>query len=621
MDHTSSQFIPLLIIVLLATIVPILLKRVKYIPLPIVVGEIIAGMIVGKSGFDIIVHSPWLDFLSNFGFAFLMFLSGLEVDFEEITTPTGMIKDVKWYSQPLPIAIIIFLSTLFLSATFATLLKYFGWISNIPLFTLILSTTSLGIVVPTLKERGLLYSSYGQTILLSALVADFTTMVLITVFVTFYVSGPSYKLLLILLLFVAFFFFYRIGIRLAHKKIIEELAHATAHIEIRGTFSLILIFIALAQQMGTEIILGAFLAGVIISLLKEKDSPLHGKLDAIGYGFFVPIFFVMVGANFDIRAVFGNPHAIYILPTLLVIVYLVKIIPSLILKLNYSWQEVWGAGFILSSRLSLIIAASAVALKLGAITESTNGAILLLAIITCTFSPILFNHIAPKTDDQPQDTVFLIGMTKSLLLLAKRLQKLQYKVVLVTDHKILYKNCLERDVPAFHGNIYDPHWLETTGISSAKNAVIATTMENRTKNLCRICKEIFNINHIVVLTGNFSNLDNNNLYGAIPVSPEFATLFMAENLITNPQGLSLFTSTQDNLEIIEVKLVNPQYFGKPLRKLRLPGDCLILSIIRNGEKIIPHGNNILQSGDDIIILGTNEFVKKAQLMMGNSRDG
>ncbi len=616
MEHISSSYIPLLIIILLATFVPVILKNLKFIPIPIVVGEIIAGMIIGKSGFNLIGESSQLDFLYTFGFAFLMFLSGLEIDFK-LMRPTDSKLQKKWHKKPLLIALALFLLTLFLSASIAFILKFFGLVSNVSLTSLILSTTSLGIVVPILKEKNIINTEYGQTILLSSLIADFTTMVLITVFVTLYTSKAIYEVLLILLLFVAFFILYRMGLKIMGKGIIQELANTTSQIKVRGSFALILTFIVLAQSLGTEIILGAFLAGVIVSLLDERDtSQLYLKLDAIGYGFFVPIFFIMVGANFDIRYVISNPKSVYLLPALLVAVYLVKFIPALLFKINYSWKETFSAGFLLSSRLSLIIAASAIGLKLGIIREETNGAIILVAIITCTFSPLLFNHFYPKMHVSNKKSIFIIGISDRTLLLARRLKKPEIDLTFITKDTTQYSKLLEKKEKVYLGEPTNIEWLESKKIKEANTVVVAMSKEETNTEICRICKDIFGINHIVLLTNSQSTPKGTSLYGAMAVSPEFATAFMAENFITHPKAFSLLFEEQDFV-VREVYLKNAYYFEKSIRKILLPGDCLILSIARGSEKIIPNGYTVLQPEDLIMIVGTNENVKQAEFMLGD----
>ncbi|HAA90709.1 MAG: Sodium/hydrogen exchanger [Thermoanaerobacterales bacterium 50_218] len=617
MDHGATSYASLLIIVLLAAFVPVVLRKIKVVPIPIVVGEIIAGMIVGKSGLNLIEPSPWLNFLSTFGFAFLMFLSGLEIDFGLIY-PEKPDARKKWYRRSLTIAVAVSIFTFALSAQISGVFYQYGWISNQVLMTLILSTTSLGIVVPVLKEKGLIASEFGQTVLLAALLADFVTMVLIAFFVAVYTSGVSYQVLLVLLLFVAFFVFYRMGIKVVRNKIFRELAHATAQIEVRGVFALLLVFIALAQLLGTEIILGAFLAGVIVSLIKETDSSqLYLKLDAIGYGFFIPLFFVMVGVNLNLKSVFAQPKTFYLLPLLLVSVYLVKLAPAILMKVNFSWREVLGAGFLLSSRLSLIIAAGAIGLKLGIISEALYGTIVMVAIITCTFSPVFFNLVIPPHSLPEKETVFIIGTNEKNLFLAQRLKKAGKKVVMVTTaSEEAYKKGLTISEEVFYGNPVDPRWLRSIGIEKAKTVVVGTGVEETNIEVCRICKEVFGIDHIVLLTESFLPPEATRAYGAFAVSPEFATVFMAENLVVHPRAFSLFIDEDENLEIAEVELRNPRYFEKPLMKVKLPGDSLILSILRKGEKIIPHGNTVLKQGDIVMLVGSKDCVRMAQSVLG-----
>ncbi|MCT4605759.1 MAG: monovalent cation:proton antiporter family protein [Marinisporobacter sp.] len=619
MEHSTISYNSLLIIVLLAAFVPFVIKKLKWLPIPIVVGEVIAGMIIGKSGFNLIEESSWLNFLYTFGFAFLMFLSGLEIDFDLIKS-SGKQSNEKWHKKPITLAILLFMGTIFLGYSVAYILKQFGFILNVPLITLIFSTTSLGIVVPTLKEKCLLNNEYGQTILLGSLIADFATMVFVTIYISFYTSAATYKVFLVLLLFVAFFVLYNMGLKIAGKKIIQDLAHATSQIKVRGAFALILIFIALAQRLGTEIILGTFLAGLIVSLLDSRESSqLSLKLDAIGYGFFIPIFFIMVGANFDMSSVLNNPKSIFLLPALLLSVYAVKIIPSLILKVKFSLKESIAAGFLLSSRLSLIIATSAIGLKLHIISEETNGAIILVAILTCTLSPVLFNKLSPTCAICDKNTIYIVGVKQKTLLLAKRLQKSGMDIIFITHNPDKYEKTLEQGYKVYLGDTLDIDFLNTTGIKDAKSVIIYKTSDDLNNEICKVCKEVLQIENVLLLTNSQENLLKENNYGSTIISPEFATVFMAENLILHPKAFTLlFEEEDDDFCMAEIQLKNASYFDYPVRQLRLSGDCLILSIIRAGIKIIPHGNNILRGGDLIMLVGSKENVKEAKLLLENN---
>ena len=306
----SRSFIPLLLVVFLAFLVPILLSRSNRLRLPIVVGEILVGILVGRSGFGWVEHhDPTLNLLSEFGFVFLMFLSGMEIDFSSLgfNKPQGGDTSTKQWG-PIQLGSISFILTLVISSALGFGLYRLGYVQDIWIMALILSTTSLGIVVPVLKERRLSTGVYGQSILIAALIADFATMILITVDVAVLSDGLTFDILLVGVLFVAFFFMSRFGDLFFNqvplvRNILEELSHATAQIKVRLAFSIMLTFVVLAEVLGAEVILGAFLAGAIVSLFRRpEDEALVHQLESIGFGFFIPIFFIMVGVDFNLEA-------------------------------------------------------------------------------------------------------------------------------------------------------------------------------------------------------------------------------------------------------------------------------------------------------------------------------
>ena len=188
---------------------------------------------------------------------------------------------------------------------------------------------------------------FGQTILLATVIADFVTMFLISVLVAVISRGLTAEILLVFLLFVAFFFAARFGSFLSRieslQRVIQELSHATAQIKVRAAFSTLLIFVVLAEKLGIEIIVGAFLAGAIVALLRTpEDRELSSQLEAIGFGFFIPIFFIMVGVDFNLPALLSSTGALLSVPLLLIAAIAVKIIPALVFRLNHTWREAFG---------------------------------------------------------------------------------------------------------------------------------------------------------------------------------------------------------------------------------------------------------------------------------------
>ncbi|RJE48504.1 sodium:proton antiporter [Dehalobacter sp. MCB1] len=390
------SYVSLLIIGIIAFAIPLVVNKIKRVSIPIVVGEIIAGIIIGKSGFDLIQGSEWLSFLYNLGFAFLMFMAGIEIDFNLIIS-LAKTQKVKWHQHPLIMSLILFSTTLVLSLLVAFGLKWIGLIPDVVIFTIILSSTSVGIVVPILKEREMLSSKYGQIILLSSLFSDFFTMILLSSYITFIATNSLIKLCYILLFIPIFVLIWKLLDVVFKLPMMEQLAHKNSQIKVRGAFACLILFMVIAQFLNTEIILGAFLVGLIISLISDrKTSQIFHKFDAIAYGIFIPVFFIMVGVNFNVRDILNNPSSFYLLPVLVLAVYAVTLAPTVFLKINYSWSKSIAATTLLSSRLSLIIATGTIALKLGIINGSLFGAIILVAIITCTLSPLIFNHLTKK---------------------------------------------------------------------------------------------------------------------------------------------------------------------------------------------------------------------------------
>ena len=278
MEETSS-FIPLLLVVFLAFLVPVLLSRFKRLRLPIVVGEILVGILVGRSGLGWVQHhDPALDLLSEFGFVFLMFISGMEIDFSSLGFKQSLSNDSggkRW--GPVQLGSLSFLLTMLSSSVIGFILFRLGYVHDFLFMALILSTTSLGVVVPVLKERRLSSGVYGQSLLIAALIADFATMILITVNVAILSFGLTLDILLIGVLFLSFFFMARFGDIFFNRIpivriILEELSHATAQIKVRLAFSIMLTFVVLDEVLGAEVILGAFLAGAIVSLLRKPED-------------------------------------------------------------------------------------------------------------------------------------------------------------------------------------------------------------------------------------------------------------------------------------------------------------------------------------------------------------
>ena len=303
--------ISLFVVFLAAFLTPIILHKLKLNIIPVVVAEILMGIIIGKSGFNLVETDMWLETLSTLGFIFLMFLSGLEIDFKAFT---GNAKRMKLPSGKLEpntfvVSSLIFVGIFIVSLVLSYLFVLAGFIDNAFLMTLIISTISLGVVVPTLKEAHLMKTAIGQIILLVAVIADLVTMILLAVFVSStHEEGGNTWLLLILFAAGVLLYFFRN--RFKNRTFLESMSTGTIQIGTRAVFTLIIVLVAISETVGAENILGAFLAGVLVSLLSPNPDLVH-KLDSFGYGFLIPIFFVMIGVNLDIWSLFGMQNCFF----------------------------------------------------------------------------------------------------------------------------------------------------------------------------------------------------------------------------------------------------------------------------------------------------------------------
>ncbi|NEZ46219.1 sodium:proton antiporter [Clostridium niameyense] len=378
----------LLILSLFAFITPLFISAFKKYKVPFVVGELFIGIIIGKSFLNLIHIDPWIEFLSNLGLAYLMFLSGLEIDVHSIKIS----KNSKGFNNLLLCSIMSILSIL-ISFGICKFLYSIKLIKNVIFMTFLFSAAAPGFLVPFLKERGILKTEFGQSLLIFSLIGEFISLIAMTVISSKLNYGLSYKSFLFLIVIVASFLIYIVLKRVQKKYGFDNFSGNKMHLEVRAAFALILILVTISNKVGTEIALGSFLAGVIFTFLtdKSREEDLKYKLDIIGYGFLIPIFFIMVGVNLDIKSVFKSPISLIEIPLFLFIIYIIKLIPSILLKCKYGRRKAISSAFLLSTQLSILIVGAQIALNLNLINSERYSALILTAVISCMLFPLLFD--------------------------------------------------------------------------------------------------------------------------------------------------------------------------------------------------------------------------------------
>lgn len=612
MHEAAPSYLPVVIVAVLAFLVPLISARIRWIALPVVVGEILAGMLVGESGFRLVRPDQILSFLSDFGLIYLMFLSGLELDLAHLLgleRRSG--RRVVFWRHPIFLPGAVFVLTLGISLFISGVLAARGLLADRWLAGFIFATTSLGIVLPVLKERGLAGSPYGQSLLAFSSLADFVTMILIAGWAAMRGGGGPSEVLYILILLVMVVQFYRAGLIFTSVPLVRRLfAAATGHFDVRAALALVLIFVAFSQELGVETILGAFMAGAIISLLsRQGDDTLRVKLDAIGFGFFIPIFFIMFGATFDLRAAIASPTTWILLPVFLVAAFLVKLVPLLLFRLEHSWRRSLGGGFLVSAQLSLTIAAAEIGQRLGVLDEPTVSAFLMMAIMTSLVAPLLFNRLVRETDGG-RDMTVVAGDSSLAAALAQRLGG-PGRVTLIAYPPLDAEG--QGIVRASGSPELD---LRLAGAGRAGTLVAMLNSADFNAELVRAARAA-GVENIVVMAVRPEDFPATDTEGVRVVTPELSLLMLLELAVRAPGALELIRGLDDETAIGEAVLRNPELDGCLLRECRLPPGCLVIGVRRGSDRLLPHGETRLRRGDELTMLCARSEYERVRTLIEN----
>ncbi|HDG1003990.1 TPA: cation:proton antiporter [Staphylococcus aureus] len=602
------EFLSLVIVVLAAFLTPIIVNRLNINFLPVVVAEILMGIVIGNSFLNIVERDSILNILSTLGFIFLMFLSGLEIDFKAFKKDKrarqGQNDDESSIPGHLNLALTVFAFIMIISILLAYVFKWLGLVDDVLLMVIIISTISLGVVVPTLKEMNIMRTTIGQFILLVAVLADLVTMLLLTVYGAINGQGGSTIWLIgILVVFTAIS--YILGVQFKRMSFLQKLMDGTTQIGIRAVFALIILLVALAEGVGAENILGAFLAGVVVSLL-NPDEEMVEKLDSFGYGFFIPIFFIMVGVDLNIPSLIKEPKLLIIIPILIVAFIISKLIPVMFIRRWFDMKTTIASAFLLTSTLSLVIAAAKISERLNAISAETSGILILSAVITCVFVPIIFKKLFPVPDEfNRKIEVSLIGKNQLTIPIAQNLTSQLYDVTLYYRKDLSDRRQLSDDITMIEIADYEQDVLERLGLFDRDIVVCATNDDDINRKVAKLAKA-----HQVerVICRLESTTDDTELVdsGIEIFSSYLSNKILLKGLIETPNMLNLLSNVETSL--YEIQMLNYKYENIQLRNFPFGGDIIFVRIIRNNESIVPHGDTQLRYGDRLIVTGAKEYV-------------
>jgi Kef-type K+ transport system membrane component KefB len=378
------SFTNLLVVAAVAVLAPLTVGFAPRLRVPAVVLEIIGGIIIGPSGFGWVRVDLPVQILALFGLAFLLFLAGLEIDVHQLR------------GRLLRFAVLGYLTTLVLGYGAGATFTAAGWVSQPLLIAITLSATSLGLVVPVLKDAGQVRSRVGQTALAAASVADFAAIVLLSLF--FSSSGGSTGSKVVILgVFAGLVTVTGLAVSGAGRsmrlgQVLVRLQDTTAEIRVRFAVLLLVAFTVLAERFGLESILGAFLAGAIVGLV-DRDSSSHPnfrtKLDAIGYGFLIPVFFVASGVRLNLTGLLHSPSALVRVPVFLLALLVVRGLPAFIGLRSNGTMPTLALGLLQATSLPFIVTATQIGVALGKISSVTAAALVCAGLLSVLIFPLI----------------------------------------------------------------------------------------------------------------------------------------------------------------------------------------------------------------------------------------
>ncbi len=389
-----------LVVAAVAFTVPFLLGLAPSLRLPAVVLEIVAGVAIGPSGFGLVEVDLPLEVLALLGLAFLLFLAGLEIDLARLL------------GGPLGVAALGFAVSLAVAFGIALALSAAGVVRGPLLVAIILSATALGIIVPVLADARQTGTPLGQLVIAAGSIADFGAILLLSLLFSREATGVGARLLLVgafvLLVIVVGVALAEVGRLGRFRSVLLRLQDSSSQIRVRGAFLLLVGFAVLAQLLGLEVILGTFVAGAVLKLLDRDRMMTHpqfrAKLEAVGFGVFVPVFFVTSGMELDLRDLFEGGGAVVLVPVLLLALLLSRGLPAILYRPRLGDRGAVAAGLLQATSLPFIVAATEIGVEIGELDPATGAALVVAGLLSVVLFPLLaltLLRTAERPDSEP----------------------------------------------------------------------------------------------------------------------------------------------------------------------------------------------------------------------------
>ena len=375
-DETSA----LVMVIAAAVAALIVLTLSPRLTIPVVVLELVLGIMIGPQGFDIARLDPTTTLLGDLGLGMLFFFAGYEIDFERIK------------GRSLELAIAGWAISLALAYGIGGLLATAGIILSFLYTGSAMATTAIGTLIPILSDAGEMETRFGTYLLGAGAIGEFGPIMLVTLILS---TGHPLHEAAILVVFVGLAVLTGIlAVRSAWRgwPLVERTFETSSQLAVRLAVVLVFSLVALAAQLGLDLLLGGFVAGMItrIALRGREVAVFDSKLNAVGYGLLIPFFFVSSGMSFDLNALTSSTSALLKVPMFVVLFLVVRGVPALLLyRKELVLRDRFALGVYCATELPLVVAITTIAVDAGHMRSSTAAGLVGAAIVSTLIYPLI----------------------------------------------------------------------------------------------------------------------------------------------------------------------------------------------------------------------------------------
>ena len=382
----------LLVIAAIAAATPLLVGLLR-LPVAEVVLMLGFGVLFGPEVLGWIELDAAIDLLAELGLAFLFFAAGLELEKRAVQGRSGKLALTGW------------LVSAALALVAAGILERLGVITDFLGVAICLTSTALGTLLPILSDKGLIKTPFGNYFMGAGAIGEFGPVLAISLLLS---TKSFWMALLSVLLFGAVAFIFAKAPTLLRTNrvmsVIERGQETSAQTAVRLTALLLVALLAIAEDFGLDVVLGAFIAGIITKQLvpANEQSGLQTKVEGIAFGVFIPIFFIVSGARLDISSILANPSLLFVF---LVLLLIVRGVPQFFLyrRAIPNAKERAGYSLYVATALPIIVAVTSVELASGIMEPSVAAALVGAGALSVLVFPLIAQRLMPKGSDSQED--------------------------------------------------------------------------------------------------------------------------------------------------------------------------------------------------------------------------